>query len=270
MYRHFFDSHVHTDNSVSGKHRITFLCETAVNKKMTGFAVTDHYECDWPNNQMKISMANSVLDIRRAQTAFSQLVLACGIELGQPLYNMEECEKVLKRTNYDIVLAALHRDPNHDYYSELDFSAMPRNEIEECLTSYYDEMYKMVKWDGFDVLAHLTYPLKYIEGVHKIPVNMEKHEDVIREILRRLVENGKALELNMSGMRDEFASTMPPLKYLKWFRELGGELVTVGSDTYSAEDLGEGIADGMKMLEEAGFRYFTMYRSHKPVMVRIL
>ena len=89
----------------------------------------------------------------------------------------------------------------------------------------------------------------------------------IQEILRVLAQTGKGIEINTSGLRQQIQETMPTLPYLKRFRQLGGEIVTLGSDSHNAHDLAAGFAVAAQMLREAGFSHFAYFRDRKPVMV---
>jgi len=87
--------------------------------------------------------------------------------------------------------------------------------------------------------------------------------------LRFLAENGKAIEINTSGLYHGIDSTQPPLNILKRFKVLGGEFVTTGSDAHRASDIGKGLLKAVSMLKEAGFEYLTYFENRKPHLVRI-
>ena len=131
-------------------------------------------------------------------------------------------------------------------------------------------MLELAKWNKFDSLAHITYPLRYIQGFQKIPVDMKPYDELIREILKTVAQNGKAIEINTSTMRQGLGMTMPSLEYVKLFRELGGEHVTIGSDAHWAKDIGSHLEVGMDMLKEAGFDTFTVYRRREPKQLKIM
>ena len=93
--------------------------------------------------------------------------------------------------------------------------------------------------------------------------------DLIDELLRTMIDKGIGLELNTSGLRQSIAQTMPPIEYFKRYKELGGELVTIGSDAHNISFIGSGIEKGMQMLQEVGFDYFAFYRERQPRMIKI-
>ena len=268
MFQNLFDSHTHSDNSYDGHDSIAMMCEAATLSNLSGFCITDHFECNIPDENGFIRLRDSMFEMLRAQAAFrSQVMLTCGIELGQATQNLPVANKALELLKYDFVIGSLHNIRTTPDFCELDFHQL---NVPELLTQYYDEMLEMCQWGKFDALGHLTYPLRYIQGIQKIEVDMKPYEEVIREIMKTLISKDRAIEINTSTLRQGLGTTMPSFPYVKMFRELGGEYVTIGSDAHWAKDLGANISDGMEVLQEAGFKYFTVFRRREPKMLRIL
>lgn len=268
MYQNLFDSHTHSDNSHDGHDSISMMCEAVTTKNMAGFCITDHYECNMPHDKHDIRLRDSLFEMTRAQAAFrDQLMLTCGIELGQATHNLEMAEKVLNSLKFDFVIGSLHNIRSTPDFCQLDFHTL---DVPQMLTQYYEEMLELAQWGKFDVLGHITYPLRYIEGIQKIQVDMKPYDEIIREILKTVISKGKGIEINTSTLRQGLGMTMPNLPYVKLFKELGGEYVTIGSDAHWAKDIGSNISDGMALLEEAGFKYFTVFRRREPKPLKIL
>ena len=98
-------------------------------------------------------------------------------------------------------------------------------------------------------------------------MDLTRHQEAIDQVFRALIQNGKALEVNTSGFRQKIGRALPDLPLLRRYRELGGELVTIGSDAHSTKDLGRGIDEGMDLLKEAGFRYLAVYERRRPILL---
>ena len=268
MYQNLFDSHTHSDNSHDGHTSISMLCEAATTKGLAGIAITDHCECDDPKLNMLNRFAPLQFEILKAQAAFrDQIMVCCGIELGQAIYNQELADKLLDTYKFDFVLASLHNSPGDVDLCHIDFAD---KDVPKILEEYYSNMLKLAQWNKFDCLAHITYPLRYIQGIQKIEVNMKPYDEMIYEILKTVAQNGKSIEINTSTIRQGLGTTMPGLDYIKLFRQLGGEHVTVGSDAHYAKDVGAHLDVGMDMLKEAGFEYYTVYRRREPKLLKIL
>ncbi len=268
MYHNLFDSHTHSDNSHDGHDSISMMCESVSTNNLIGFCVTDHYECNMPENHSDTRLRDSIFEIRKAQAAFkNQIIITCGIELGQATHALDVAEGVLSNFTFDFVLGSLHNIRSTPDFCKLDFHTL---DIGKILTQYYEEMLELAHWGKFDSLSHMTYPLRYIEGIQKIPVDMKPYEELIREILKTVASQGKAIEINTSTIRQGLGATMPPLSYVKLFRELGGEYVTIGSDAHWAKDIGSNISDGMQLLKEAGYDYFTIFVKRQPTPLKII
>ena len=268
MYMNLFDSHVHSDNSHDGEHSITFLCENAVQKNLMGLCITDHYELDLNTEQADLCLRNSFIETGKARQAFDyRLLVMNGIEMGQATQNLDKAEEVLRKYRFDFVLGSLHAIRGMDDFAYVDFSGL---NAEVILERYFDELLELCQWGGFDSLAHMTYPLRYIVGKYHQPLEMGRYSEVIGEILSTLAQKHLGLEINTAGLRREIGQTSPTLEYVKLFRELGGEILTFGSDAHCAQDLGAGLETAIDMAKEAGFSYFAFYKKHEPRMLRLL
>ena len=92
---------------------------------------------------------------------------------------------------------------------------------------------------------------------------------MIADSLKTLIEKGKGIEINTSGLRQKYGDVFPSLKYVKLFRELGGEILSIGSDAHTVADLGSGITEGAKIALEAGFKYLCYFKERKPNFLKI-
>jgi histidinol-phosphatase (PHP family) len=272
MYQNLFDSHTHSDNSPDGTHSVTFMMETAVEKGLAGVAVTDHCDCDQIKEfSYESRVRHSALDIALAKTAFEkQLILTAGLEIAQPFYDIEGATRILTMQHYDFVLLSIHRLQGYQGFYYIEYDQMSGADIRKMLEQYFSEMLELIGWGKFDSLAHMTFPLRYLKLYNNIDVDLHDLRDPIDTVLRALIDGGKALEVNTSGLFGPMDSTMPPEWVIRRYRELGGELITIGSDAHRAMDIGRGVRQGMQLLLQNGYEYFTFYRDHKPVMLRII
>ena len=230
MYLNIFDSHTHSDTSWDAEHSLTFLCETAVKKGILGFAITDHCEInEYVTRDIETRIRQGYFEMLKARAAFGKSLMLS--------YGIE-----LGQMNFDLDLThhVLEMEP-----------------------------YDFVLGSLHCIRAHITYPIRYMNGKHHLGVDLSRMDDLIDLTLRTLAQNGRALEINTSGLRGPIGETSPTLKYVKRFCELGGEYVTLGSDAHAAEDLGEGIQQAMELACQAGFSYFTFYKKRQPRLLQI-
>lgn len=265
------DLHTHTDNSFDGNHSAMFMCENAIRKGLRGIAFTDHFDVDfYKEHQLAERQMQSFFEISKARSAFKgRLLILAGIELGQGTYDIPLSEKALQRFPYDFVIGSIHNLRQTEDFYFLKYNEMTENEIYALLEKYFEEELILAQWNKFDTLAHLTYPLRYISGDYSIKIDLSRFDDIIDTIFKTLAQNGKALEINTSGLRQKIGVTMPTADYVKRFRELGGEFVTVGSDAHFAEHLGAGIKEGLTIAKEAGFENITFFQHREPITIPI-
>ncbi len=263
------DCHTHTAFSFDAEEPSEQMAKRAVMLGLTAYCITDHCEMNMSDLEgLKRDMTASVAETRRlsAQHAGTGTRILTGLELGQPLQNLPETERFLKELPVDFTIGSLH-----NLAGEQDFYYLHYTEetATAYLKRYFNELYEMVCWGGFDSLGHLTYPLRYMVEREKIPVRIGDFQGQIDRVLSGLAERGLALELNTSGLTGEGGYTMPPLEYLIRFKTLGGQYVTLGSDAHKAADIGRGIRAGAELIRKAGFDYAVYYCKHQPVLLPI-
>ncbi|MEG0541031.1 MAG: histidinol-phosphatase HisJ family protein [Angelakisella sp.] len=271
MKVNLFDSHVHSDNSPDASHAVFYLCEKARENRIMGICVTDHFECDAKDIEAEsIGIRQSAFEVERARLTFCRdIKLGKGIELGQGHLHPEIAAKITSSADFDFVIGSVHTLPDGRDFYYLNYDD-PDVIISDILEKYYQSQYEMAKWNGFDSLGHMGYPERYIWGNYRIPINNEPYREIIDETLKVLIQNGKALEVNTGALRKGLGKTTADRTVLARYRELGGELITLGSDAHVAQHMADGFDDAMDMLLTLGYRYFAFYSKRKPVMLRIL
>jgi len=273
-YKNRMDFHVHTDNSFDGHHSAILLCETAVEKGLRAVAFTDHVEMDFfRENHFDRTARQSFFEVVKARGAFTgKLIVCAGLELGQPLYNLPESEHLVQLYSYDVIIASIHNlRGKEDFYYLRRAGVQPDDEIHAMLREYFDELLALAQWGKFDVLAHLTYPLRYIynsQGLGKI--DMQPYAAQIDAVLEAAAKNNLALEINTAGLRQDYGRLVPDEAILRRFKELGGQRVTIGSDAHYADHLGLNIDRGMDLARRCGFEHVTLFKQRDAIAVEIM
>ncbi len=270
MYKNIVDLHVHTDNSFDGNHSATHFCEKAEMLEMRAIAFTDHCEVDQyrgdPDYEKR--MFQAFFEISKVRSAFrGKLLVLNGIELGQPVYDIETAEKIISTHDYDQIIGSVHnlRDDEDFYFKE----NLTLEEAEKLLKDYFDEIINLLNWGKFDVLAHLTYPLRYFYSKSNLSIDLDKFKNQIDEILALTAQKEKALEINTAALRQPLNKLSPEVEILKRFKELGGKYVSVGSDAHYAEHLASHIDIAYDAALEAGFECITFFQKRTPIEMKI-
>ena len=117
--------------------------------------------------------------------------------------------------------------------------------------------------DCFDSYGHLDYVVRY-GPARNLNYSYEAYQDLIDPILKTLIEKGKGLECNTGGLRYGLGHPNPCEDILRRYRQLGGEILTIGSDAHSPEQVGYGFQTASRLLAACGFRYYTVFHRRKP------
>lgn len=262
------DCHSHTENSPDSKASPASMCKAAIDLNLAAFAITDHCEMDaFYKDSYDKSSAKSVNDILECKKLFPSLNLLCGVELGQPLFNLEASNNFVKNNPYDFILASVHNPKDCQDFAFLQYT---KENVAEILMSYFKDIYELVSWGKFDCLAHLTYPLRYIVGEAGLSIDISKYVNIIADIFKELIKRDIALEINTAGLRNDIGVTAPDPATIKLYRSLGGKLITLGADAHQPEFVAYGIDKGIQIAKDAGFDCFYYYKNHKPVAIPIV
>ena len=259
------DSHTHTSFSFDSEAPAEIMAQRAVELGIEHYTFTDHLEINMEN---AVEVAeNGAKTIPLLQEKYKDKInLYFGIELGQALHNKVLSEKILADYDFDFVIGSLHNIEGEEDFYFIDYT---RIDVDEILRRYFDELLDLAQWDGFDVLGHITYPLRYICGKYGIDVDMTKYSDAVDEIFRTIIRNGKGIEINTSGLFTEIKQTSPDLPLVKRYRELGGEIITIGSDAHYPERVGAGIREAIETARAAGFTKISYFEKRKPKFINI-
>lgn len=275
------DCHNHTNNSNDGQNTVEERCEYAIKLGLKALAVTEHCEVNRyygiehynaiPNEfdtyHFDDAFEKSMQDNKLADDKYGDKInFISGVELGQATFDLELSEKIIADERLDFVIGSIHQLPDRDDFAFMNYS---QENVPVLMQKYFDEILKLCKWGKFDVLGHLTYTLRYIEGKHKIKVDMTPYDEIIAEIFKEIINKGKGIEINTSGLRQEYGKTFPDLKYVKMYYDLGGEILSVGSDSHCTEDLAKGIAEGIETAKAAGFSRLCYFKKRKPFFINI-
>lgn len=275
MVKHnLLDLHIHSDNSRDARHSVTLICEKAVERGIRAIAITDHCECrEYRKGDYPVICRQSAFETRKAMNVFEgQIAIASGVELGSPAAAPDVAGDVMKN-NFDFIVASVHRLKGRQKdIRELDYTR-GINRPDRVFSAYLDEIAETVEWNGFDALAHLTYPLRWFPAELAAKFSLMRYKEQIGYILQKLAKNGRALEISTAGGEYETADIKggfhPCFEIVKMFKDAGGEFITVGSDAHSADRVGDRVSEAAEMAEEAGFKYISFYQNRIPVQITI-
>ncbi len=260
------DYHTHSTCSDDGHHTMTEMAAAAAAAGLDKICLTDHVDVvDWQGNQVtEHSWQKAVEQHEAARAALGGTIkIQLGVELGQATEDFARADRFLDAAPpLDFIIGSLH-NLSWDY-GRRDFCTLEGVDdafARSAIAAYLAEMLELCKWGRFSVIGHLTLPLRYLNEHLGMHVTFDGFEDILAEIFRTIIPKGIGIELNTNRGH----TPLPDREILQLYRELGGELITLGSDAHTPEFVGCVIRERQQLLRDCGFRYFATYEQLKPV-----
>lgn len=264
-----YDMHMHSHFSGDSEASPFDMAQSAHTLGLAGICFTDHLDIDYKETpglfDLDIPSYKKEISLVKDQFA-DKLDIGWGIELGLQPYLAEKNTEVIAQNDFDFVIGSTHVVKQVDIYFPPYYEG--RDE-DDCYREYFEETLKNAQSNvDFDVYGHLDYVVRYGPNKNKY-YSYEKFADVIDEILRTLIAKGKGIELNMAGFKYGLGHAHPTIETLKHYKELGGEIITVGSDGHKPEQIAWDFEKVPAILQEAGFEYFTVFKGRKPIFKKL-
>lgn len=206
----------------------------------------------------------SAAETAAAQAESGSVKLLCGAEIGQIPQDTEKSALIYNDPRVDLIIGSVHELPARPDFYFLDYET---EDIPALVTAYFEELYRLAQTDCWDVLAHLTYGLRYLPN--RRAYDLTPHLELIDEILKTVIRKDKAIELNGSGLRKPQPYIDPDLVLVRRYRELGGRYLTISTDAHDTAYLGYGIDLLEDMARTAGFSELTWFEKHEPRTVKL-
>lgn len=258
----FCDYHIHSQFSADSKMTLEEISETAVKLGLNEIAITDHHDIDYQDDSIEflIDKNEYLKEIEKYQQKYNgKLNIKKGIEMGLQLDILDECDQYLKN-DFDFVIASFHTADKADLHTGDFFKGYSQW---EAYLSYLETILKTVrKYENYSVLGHLDIVRRYGD-FETVPELMENPTaaSIIEEILKTIIKKNKGLEVNTSGYRIDGKNPMPSFEILKLYKELGGKILTIGSDSHSTEQLTNKFDYTIKRLKEIGFNQLSTFEN---------
>ena len=260
-----FDFHMHSRVSFDGHNTGAEMAQAAKAAGLKEICFTDHLDYD-PFEKMGIMAFDAEsYNAEYDNLEVPGLIIRRGMEFGMTVDNRAQFKQDLQRRHFDFVLGSVHFVDGLDVYFEEYWSGKSIFQAErrfleatlDCVNLHED----------YDVLAHLTYIAKTRCHPAPRPVSFDDHRELIDEILRVVVKKGKGLEINTSGV-DRAGDFLPGAEYMRRFRELGGEIVTIGSDAHTCDRVGQYSGTACEILKDI-FGYVCTFENRQPVFHKL-
>lgn len=265
MDKYYADQHFHTSFSGDSDTPPEEQIEKAVSLGMAEVCVTDHHDYDMVSDiDFNLDFDEYLAEMSELKERYSGVIdISIGVELGLQLHIADYLDELVKKYScLDFIIGSHHVVDGIDPYFPEFFEKKGADPYERYFKVTLERI-KRIKC--YDSLGHLDYIVRYGRK-HGLSYSYGEYSDCIDEILRQLISDGKALECNSGAFSRGMGEPNPNAEVFRRFRELGGELVTIGSDAHTPETLGDRFAYCGDMLKDCGFGYYAVYKNRKPVM----
>lgn len=268
------DYHVHTEFSDDSTYPMEQVVKDAIALGLDEICLTDHVDygvkVDWDSGEeihyrngeplANVDYPRYLAEIERVRRLYSgQITVKTGLEFGVQVHTIPQFETLFRRYPFDFIILSIHQVEDKEFWTQ-DFQAgRSQREYNE---RYYEEMLRVIQsYKDYSVLGHMDLIKRYDRaGVYPF----EKVRPMIAEILRTVISDGKGIEVNTSSHRYGLSDSMPSAELLRLYRDLGGEIVTIGSDSHRPEHLGTWLQDAKNQLSALGFQYFCTFQKMRP------
>ena len=270
------DFHLHSSFSGDSDTSMDLMVRSGIAKGLQSMCFTEHNDFDFPDipesginsSTFLLNVDSYLYDILRMREKYADKIqILFGIEIGLQDSCLDKNTELINAYDFDFVIASSHLCMGADPYYP---SFFENHKASDGYRAYFEEMLSYVRnYKDYDVYGHLDYIARYAPADADRSFSYFDYSDLIDEILKAIISNHKGIECNTSGLRKPLNATNPSVDILKRYKELGGEIITVGSDAHFAEHVAADFDKAADILKACGFRYYNTFVHRQPVFDKL-
>lgn len=273
------DYHVHTEFSDDSTYPLEQVVRDAIALGLDELCITDHVDygvkADWDSGEeiryrngeplANVDYPRYVKEFERVRHLYRwKIAVKLGMEFGVQLHTIPQFEALFRRYPFDFIILSIHQVDDKEFWTQDFQNGKTQQEYNE---RYYEELLAVVRaYKNYSVLGHMDLIKRYDQaGIYPF----EKVKPMVAEILKTVISDGKGIEVNTSSHRYGLTDSMPSTELLRLYRDLGGSIVTTGSDSHSPAHLGPHLKEAKSQLNALGFQHFCTYEKMQPIFHQI-
>ena len=282
------DYHIHCKYSDDSEEDLEKIIETAINKEISEICFTDHVDYgikldkdvfekidentkkDWIKKigriDLNVDYPNYFKEIEELREKYKdKITIRQGLEFGMQVHTIKDFQKLFDKykEKFDFVILSCHQVNDKEFWTN---EFQKGKSVDEYNAEYYEEIYRvMSRYSDYSILGHLDHIQRYNETIYPF----EKSREIIVKILKKVIEDNKGIEVNTSSFRYGLKELTPERDILKLYHELGGKIITIGSDAHKAENVGEHIPYIQEELKKIGFTDICTFDKMKPIFHKL-
>lgn len=266
-----YDCHLHSDFSGDCDVPASVMIERAISLGLDGICFTEHLDLDAPVTDgcdFSLDTDSYFKKMRHLQEMYNgRISIRIGVELGIQSHVLDILTDYAASWPFDFIIASQHYVNGGDPYYPSYFEGRRER---RCYEEFFEVQLSNLKhFSSYQTLGHMDYIVRYGPNRNS-RYSFEAYADYIDPILHHLIENGKCLEVNTGGFKYGLGQPNPDTSVLKRYRELGGELITIGSDAHAPEHLAFDFSRTAELLVQLGFRYYSVFRNRAAELIPLV
>ncbi|CAH2213007.1 histidinol-phosphatase HisJ family protein [Tepidibacter aestuarii] len=262
------DSHIHTDYSPDCKAKMEDIVIQAVELGLKKIIFTDHVDYDSPDELFggEIDYNEYMKEIKYLRDKYKEIEILMGVEIGYQPHLNNKLDKFIKSYPFDFVICSMHSCDGLDLYNGDFFKGKTQR---QSYMNYFESIKRCIEnYDNYDVYGHLDYIVRYGNFDNK-ELKYEDFKKIIDEILGLIIEKGKGIEVNTAGFRYNLKTTHPNIDILRRYIEMGGKVITLGSDAHRPNELCSDFEKTIKILKGIGVNKIAQFKNRVPSFIEI-
>lgn len=260
------DSHVHSSFSGDSMEKLENIIERAIETGMDEITITDHLDLEFPGevNIFELDFKTYVETLKKLKNLYkNNIKIKIGIELGLQPQLKDKYDEIFNCEDIDFIIGSFHCVRGMDVADRKFFEKYSKDEAHRI---YFEEVLNTIDlFPKISVCGHLDFINRYGRSVYDDykKINFEMHRELIDKILTKLIQKNIGIEINTSALRYGLRDFHPCRKILKRYKELGGKIITMGSDAHRALDIMRDFDKAREVLKEIGFEKFCVFEQRK-------
>lgn len=267
------DCHLHSCHSGDSNTPMEEMVLAAIKKGLSVMCFTEHNDFDYPDSpdgpgSMFLLNPDSYLyDLLKLKEKYAnQIKILFGVELGLMPSVARQNAIFAKSHEYDFIIGSSHlvhgKDPYYPPFYE-------GRSDEEAYREYFESIFENISsFTNYDVYGHLDYVVRYGKTMDR-DYCYDKYKDIFDKILLALLDKEKGIELNTGGIKRGMKDFHPCADALKRYKELGGEIITIGSDAHAPQNVADYFDQATEVLKACGFKYYTVFEKRTPEYIKL-
>ncbi len=267
------DCHLHTAHSGDSDAPMEEMILKGIEMGLSTMCFTEHNDFEYPDSpemsgtQFLLNTDSYLYELIGLKEKYADRIrILFGVELGLQPQLMRQNSVYAKSYDFDFIIGSSHLCHGRDPYYPSFFEG---RSDEDAYREYFESILENIqKFSNFDVYGHLDYVVRYGASMDT-DYSYEKYSDIFDKILTLLLEKEKGIELNTGGIKKGMHDLHPCMGVLKRYRELGGEIVTIGSDAHDSAHVADCFDRACQILKDCGFSYYTIFEKRIPEFHRL-